>query len=108
MNNRWRTIKILLAGTGDSLFVNGQWYYGGYMPPLGAGFTNLEVASVLTYIRVMLNDSTVVSCDSTVLTGEGFATCERIPRSQAERNADTVAVWEAKFLRDSINAASMP
>lgn len=108
MNNRYRTMQILLAGTGDSLFVNGMWYQGSM--PEWSHLTNTEIAGVLTYVRSVLNDSTVTSCvtfnpnDTSTFNEDGFARCQKVARSQAARDADSVAVWEVKIVRDSINA----
>src|SRR5690606_37409006 len=78
MSNRQRVIAILLNGTSDSVFVNGIPYQGD-MPSWKDLMTDFQIASVLTYIRAVLNDSTVTSCqpydpsDPATLDPEGFA-----------------------------------
>jgi hypothetical protein len=101
--NKRLLIEILLAGYSDSIKVNGLWYSGG-MPSFMDSYSNMEVAGILTYIRVALNDSTVGKCDAKNLDSLGFATCKKTPRSDSERAADSVAVWEVKVVRDSILA----
>jgi hypothetical protein len=101
--NQRKLIEILLAGYSDSIKVNGLWYNAG-MPAFAESFSNREVASILTYIHVALNDSTVGTCDANNLDDEGFATCVKTLRTVATRKADSVAVWQVKAVRDSINA----
>jgi hypothetical protein len=100
--NKYKMMQIVLGGYEDSLKVNGLWYTGG-MPSFALDLSNHEVASVLTYIRVMLNDSTVGTCDTAHLV-DGFATCQKTLRTVGTRKSDSVAVWEVKHVRDSIEA----
>jgi cytochrome c5 len=111
MNNKHKTIITMLAGLTDSIFVNGMWYHG-EMPSFKDNLSNREIAGILTYLRTVLNDSTVVSCvtynaaDTSTYDVNGFPRCTKVPRTLAARNADTVAVWEVKAVRDSIDEAA--
>ena len=92
---RLRPVRILLKGLSDTIRVNGQ-VDNGFMPSLGQSMSNQEIAAVLTFLRVQRNDSTVVSCTETG--------CIKTPRSVAEIAMDSIAVWEVKRIRDSLNA----
>src|SRR5690606_37921995 len=104
-SNRQRVIAILLNGTSDSVFVNGIPYQGD-MPSWKDLMTDFQIASVLTYIRAVLNDSTVTSCqpydpsDPATQDPEGFALCTKAARTTAEIDVDSVAVWEVTAARD--------
>jgi hypothetical protein len=74
------------------------------MPAWGEYLGDLGVASVLTYLRSSLNDSTVVSCNSDSTDVNGFAICQKTPRLPADIAADSVGVWEVKAVRDSLAA----
>jgi hypothetical protein len=100
MNNKYKAVHFILKGLKDSVFVNGQWYKG-EMPPF-SHLVDLEIASVLNYIRFELNDSITVSCDSSSRDANNFAVCVRTPRSDADRLSDTIAAWEVKHIRDSL------
>jgi mono/diheme cytochrome c family protein len=110
MNNRRRVISILINGTEDSLFVNGIPYEGSMPAGGGEDKTDFQIASLVTYIRAVLNDSTVTSCqawnpnDPSTQDPEGFAKCTKVARSQAEIDADSVTVAEVKAIRDSLAA----
>jgi hypothetical protein len=42
--------------------------------------------------------------DTSTFNEDGFARCQKVARSQAARDVDSVAVWEVKAVRDSISA----
>jgi hypothetical protein len=105
MNNRHLVIRIVLNGYDDSIFVNGMWYMGS-MPAHADALTDVEIAGILTYLRSELNDSTVVSCNSDLFDDNGFAICQKTPRTVAQRSVDSVAAWEVKIRRDSLAAAN--
>jgi hypothetical protein len=113
MNNKRKTIVAVLAGFGDSIFVNGMSYQS-EMPSFGGAFSDREVASILSYLRAVLNDSTVTGCatynpnDPSTFDENGFAICQKTKRTEAQMKSDTVAVWEVKAVRDSIEAAQAP
>jgi len=100
MADRRRVAGILINGREDSIFVNGQWYQG-TMPSFNF-FTDYEIAGILTYIRAVLNDSTVVSCNSSTLDDNGFAICQKTERTPSEVAADSVPVSLVTAVRDSL------
>lgn len=108
MNNRHLTIRIVLGGYESvPIKVNGL-HYEGNMPTWSSSLTNLEIAGVLTYLRSVKNDSTVVSCDTIPLDElNGFAACVKTPRSLAARQADFISVAEVAAVRDSLIAAEI-
>lgn len=102
MADRKRVMRIVLGGYSEAITVNGV-HYQGDMPSWAESLSDIKIASVLTYLRSQLNDSTVVSCDTTVIDDFGFAACTKTPRSAAERAIDSVGVWEVAFMRDSLD-----
>jgi mono/diheme cytochrome c family protein len=103
MASRSRAMTIVLDGYIDPITVNGMLYSGGHMPPWReSDLTDYDIASILTYIRAVLNDSTVTSCDGGNLNTEGFATCVKTPRSPTEIANDSIAVWEVTNARNGI------
>jgi hypothetical protein len=105
MNNKRKTIEIVLAGYSDSLYVNGVWYMSDM--PSFYDKSDFEIASILSYLRTVRNDSTVVSCDPDDVDEEGRAACVLIPRSKAEMKSDFVTVAEVKVVRDSLIEAGV-
>lgn len=99
MGSKTRLIKTVLAGNTDSIQVNGVWYAGGGMPPHYDVLTDLDAAALLTYIRVVFNDSLVTNC---VAVDEFSANCEFNPRPQAEIDIDSVSVDQVAHVRDSL------
>lgn len=99
MGSKTRLIKTVLAGNTDSIQVNGVWYAGSGMPPHYDVLTDLDAAALLTYIRVVFNDSLVTNC---VAVDEFSANCEFNPRPQAEIDIDSVSVEEVAHVRDSL------
>lgn len=99
--NRRKSIESTLGGAEDSLFVNGLWYHGS-SPAFAEALTDVEIAGVLTYLRAVLNDSTVSGCNSGALDGNGFPTCVKTPRGPAEIAADSVSLREVQLVRDSL------
>jgi mono/diheme cytochrome c family protein len=102
MGIRIRPAYIVINGLEQPITVNGL-QYNGHMPAHGEETLNdFELASILTYIRAVLNDSTVVSCNAGNLDPDGFATCVKTPRSPSEIATDSIAVWEITAARNNI------
>lgn len=101
MADRQRAITIVLGGHSDSIFVNGLWYQGD-MSPWTDVLDNIQIAGVLTYLRTVQNDSTVVSCNSQTVDGDGFPVCVKTPRSPAAIATDSVSIREVRLLRESL------
>ena len=101
MANRTRPISIVLNGYDVPITVNGL-AYNGSMPPWGETLGDYDIASILTYIRAVLNDSTVTSCNAGVLDGDGFATCTKTARSPSEIATDSIAVGEVTGIRNGV------
>ncbi len=61
VGNPARAIKIVLAGMGGAITVNGHSIPNGAMPPVGATLPDAQIAAVLTYVRATWgnNDSAV-------------------------------------------------
>jgi|GEM_PF-3625371 len=97
MAQRLRPVSILLNGLETPITVNGLQYES-TMPSFDF-LTNREIASVLTYLRVAKNDSTIVSCNPNSLDPDGFALCTKTPRNPAEVATDSIAVWEVADIR---------
>jgi hypothetical protein len=103
MNNRSKVMQIVLLGYDSAITVNGMSYQS-TMPTWAESFSDFQIASILTYLRTQLNDSTVVSCNATEFDEEGFAVCTKVARTPAAIAADSVAVWEIAHMRDSLDA----
>ncbi len=104
-----RIPEVLLRGSfaDSNIFVNGIEYEVGFMPSFRY-FTDFQIAAVTTYIRAVLNDSTVVTCREPVQTEDGLVEdCDKEPRSAADIASDSVSVSEVKALRDSLTAAGI-
>lgn len=101
MFSRKRTIATVLAGRDDQITVNGLQYQN-TMPSFD-WLTDVQIAAILTYIRVNFNDSLIVSCDANNLDNDGFATCVKTPR---DVSTDSISVAEVAFVRDSLAAAA--
>jgi hypothetical protein len=109
MNNRLKVINLVLRGNFeappylDTFTVNGEHITGGGMPPWRESFTNVEIAGVLTYLRSVMNDSTVISCNPDLLDeNTGKPVCVKQARSPAAMDLDSVAGWEIKLVRDTL------
>ncbi len=98
---RLRPVSILLDGYEGSITVNGLEYQGS-MPSFGESMEDLDIAGIVTYIRVALNDSTVSGCDPNNLDEDGFATCVRTARDPQEIANDSIAVWEVTNVRNGV------
>lgn len=106
-----RLIRTVLNGLSekDTIVVNGDTFVGGQMPwwrfdaftaeddPFNY-LTDLQVASVLTYIRVALNDTLVGDC----VNNAGEITCVKTPRPQADIDADIITVDMVTAVRDTL------
>jgi mono/diheme cytochrome c family protein len=104
MADRRNIIRTLLTGRDDSIFVNGLSYQGSM--PGWDWLSDSDIASILTYIRVVHNDSLVTTCNSNNLDPDGFATCAKTARSPSVIASDSIAVSEVKAIRDSLSAAA--
>lgn len=102
MADRRNIIQTLLRGRDDSIFVNGLPYQSSM--PGWDWMSDDDIASMLTYIRVVHNDSLVVSCNANNLDPDGFATCTKVARSASAIATDSVSVAEVKAIRDSLAA----
>lgn len=102
MFDRRRIIATIIKGREDSIFVNGMSYQS-TMPSFDF-FTDYEIAGIITYIRAVKNDSTVVSCNPSVVDDNGFVVCQKTPRSATEIANDSVAVSEVTAVRDSLGS----
>ncbi len=100
MNMRERVISILIRGNMDTVVVNGQCVTGGGMPPGGGNDevaqSNFKIASILTYVRTVLNDSIPTNCNTN---GE----CTMTARTDTQIAQDSLAVWEVKAVRDTLS-----
>lgn len=104
MGSRERLIRTVLNGVvyGDSITVNGHVWQGGEMPSWRDIYSNVEIAGVLTYIRSVLNDSLVSNC--VVNPEDEFdVTCTKTARLPADMAKDTIAVWEVKAVKDTLD-----
>jgi mono/diheme cytochrome c family protein len=101
MQNRRRSLEIVAGGASDSMMVNGLWYKAS-MPAWLGTLSPVQMAAVLTYIRVSLNDSLVTSCNANQRDAQGFATCQKIPRSLQDIATDSVSYQEVYGLIDSL------
>ncbi|HEX2613308.1 MAG TPA: cytochrome c [Fibrobacteria bacterium] len=112
MNHRQLSMHLVLRGnqetppTVETLVVRGKEYTGGGMPGWHESLTDYQVASVLTYLRGVLNDSTVVSCDDTTDDGHGGYICVTTKRTQTEMDNDYVTPAEVKAVRDSLSLSN--
>jgi hypothetical protein len=103
MNNRSKVMAIVLLGYDSAITVNGMSYQS-TMPTWAESLSDFQIASILTYLRAVRNDSTVVSCNATQFDDDGFAVCTKVARTPAEIAMDSVAVWEVAHMRDSLDA----
>jgi hypothetical protein len=113
MANTDRVIEVLLRGggdwQGDSIVVNGMVFGIGQMQYFGY-WSDAEIAATLTYIRAVLTDSTVVSCEPATTdpeTGDPVQNCVLEERTEAEIAADSIAVETVASIRDSLIAAEL-
>lgn len=102
MGSKERLIRTVHAGNMDSIQVNGVWYAGGGMPE-HSFLSDLELASLLTYIRVVLNDSLVTNC---VPVDDFSANCDFNPRPAEDIATDSVSVEMVAAVRDTLSAPS--
>jgi mono/diheme cytochrome c family protein len=117
-NNRDHVIEVMLRGgfaDTPGFVVNGMRYaeHGGGGMPSFSWLSDFDLASVLTYIRAVLNDSLVTSCepydpeDPDTYDENGFAFCTKVARDSADIATDSVAVWEITAMRDSLVAEGL-
>jgi mono/diheme cytochrome c family protein len=106
---RMRPVRILFLGlpnqidTATTITVNGVDVEGNSMFAVAtsSGWTNREVAAVLTYVRAVMNDSTSVNCvpyeDEN---GQMASTCDIVPSPASATTMITPE--EVSALRDSL------
>lgn len=105
MAERLRPVRVLLLGlpnaidTASTITVNGVDYAFQSMPAIGSSFSDTAIASLLTYIRVVLNDSSSTNCrpdpaDTTAVI------CDHVARPEAA--TDSVTIEEVAAVRDSL------
>jgi hypothetical protein len=105
MNNRQLSIHLVLRGnqvepmTVPSLTVRGRQITGGGMPGWHDILTDYQIASVLSYLHGVLNDSLVISCTSDEV-------CTTTPRTAADMAKDYVLPSEVKAVRDSLGLSN--
>jgi mono/diheme cytochrome c family protein len=108
MDNRELAVALILRGnqvnppTVDSVWVNGVLHLAGDMPEHGSFLSNHEVAGLITFIRSVWNDTLVTNCDPNNVDANNAPICVRTPRTAAEMDLDSVAVWEVKAIRDTL------
>jgi mono/diheme cytochrome c family protein len=101
LTNRLKSVEIVLGGYDEPLVVNGMAYQS-TMPAWADFLTNVEVAGILTYLRAVRNDSTVVSCNSSSFDADGFAVCQKVVRSPSAIAADSISIREVRDIRDAL------
>src|SRR5690606_11954833 len=89
----------------DTIYVNGVPVETGGMPPHWEAFSDFYAASVLTYIRVVLNDSLYTNC---VPIDNFSAECDVNPRDSADIAMDSVSVELVEHVRDSLGRGYSP
>jgi mono/diheme cytochrome c family protein len=110
MEQRLRPMRILMFGlpndkdtanldTATTITVNGVDYVNQGMPAIGAYFTDLEMAAILTYIRAVKNDSSSVNCRTPIIDGDGNpqSDCDKVARAGAA--TDSVSIAEVAAYR---------
>ncbi len=111
---RMRPVRILLLGlpneidTATTITVNGIDIVGQSMFPLATsnGWTDRQIAAVLTYVRAVLNDSTSVNCTvSENQDGQLVSDCDIVP--SPEGATTTITPEEVGALRDSLRTAGI-
>jgi mono/diheme cytochrome c family protein len=101
LTNRLKSVEIVLGGYEEPIVVNGMTYQS-TMPAWADYLTNVEVAGILTYLRTVRNDSTVVSCNSSSFDADGFAVCQKVVRSPSVIAADSISIREVRDIRDAL------
>lgn len=99
--DRTRLIRTVLDGVREPIHVNGVRWRTGEMLGWAEVWDDFRIASVLTYIRVAFNDSTVTACTPEDFETGTWASCTLVPRAAEEIAQDSVSVAEVAVLRKS-------
>ena len=110
MAERLRSVRIVTMGlpndidTATTITVNGVDYVNQGMPAIGASMSDREIAAVLTFLRVKLNDSSSVNCRAPIFDEEEnpHADCDIVARPEAA--TDVVTPAEVTAYRAEITA----
>lgn len=104
-DNRELITKVVLAGgfgvLEDTIRVNGVLVTTGGMPGWASDFDDAEIAGLLTYVRSVLTDTLVTNCAPSEDSME--SPCTRTERTENEMDLDSVAVWEVRAVRDTLD-----
>ena len=107
MEEKMRPARIILMGlpnsidTAQVITVNGVEYAFQSMPAIGSAFSDTTIASLMTYIRVVLNDSTSTNCRPDP-SDSASTICDLNLRTGIE--TDSVSIAEVAEVRDSLIA----
>jgi len=97
--DKTRLIRTVLFGVHEPIFVNGVKWKTGEMLGWSETWPDFKIASVLTYIRSALNDSTVTNCIPEDFVAGTWASCTVAPRTTEEMIRDTVGVSDVAAVR---------
>lgn len=102
MGSKERLISTVLAGlqTGDTIYVNGVLQETGGMGAWYNALSDMQIAGILTYIRVVLNDSLYTNC---VPIDQYSADCDVNPRNPQDIATDSITVEHVAHIRDSLS-----
>lgn len=101
MGSKPRLIRTVLTGLfdTDTIHVNGVEYIGGGMPAWDY-LKDETIASILTYLRVVRNDSLMTDCQ---VSGDGgTSTCTKVARTAEDIASDSISVPHVAHVRDSL------
>ena len=96
---RERLIRTILGGVRDSIRVNGVRWKTGEMLGWADTYNDFKIAAVLTYIRVVLNDSIVASCIPEDIETGTWASCTMRARDPSDIATDSISVREVATMR---------
>lgn len=105
MASKERFMRIMLLGipndvdTATTITVNGIDYVGQGMGAIGADFSDTTLAGLLTFLRVVFNDTLATNCGAPTLDEDSnpVANCTLVPRPEAA--TDSVMPDEIAALR---------
>lgn len=102
MGDKFRLVRTVLEGLpndGDTILVNGVKYAKGGMPPW-PDRRDEEIAGILTFLRVVFNDSLMTNC--VVSEDGGSSTCTKVARTAEDLASDSISVPFVASVRDSL------
>jgi mono/diheme cytochrome c family protein len=102
MGDKFRLAQTVLEGlpsNGDTIVVNGVKYAQGGMPA-HSYLRDEEVAGIVTYLRVVFNDSLMTNC--VVSPDGGSSTCTKVARTAEDIASDSISVAFVASVRDSL------